>query len=305
MTIVTIYVAYIYDDPFYIPVVLMEKKRRVAVITGGNKGIGYATVRGIAKQFDGEVILTSRNESYGLAAVKKLEEEDNVMVQYHQLDIENVDSICKLRDFLLNNYGGLDILVNNAGVSFKDAEFSIQAEVNIKTNFYGVRNTCDILFPLLKPGARVVNLASSSGWLSKKIGGSDKGDALKEKFASSGTTLTFNELSNLMNTFIALAKEDKHLENGWPRSAYAVSKIGLSALTRIQQQEFDQDPSKDLVVNHAHPGWVGTDLTKYKGPLTIDEGAKSSIYCALLPPQTEVKGCFVWEDCSIADWVNG
>ena len=212
-----------------------------------------------------------------------------------------MESIKKLKEFLLNNYGGLDVLVNNAGVSFKDAEFPIQAEVNVKTNFYGVKNTCDLLFPILKNGARVVNLASSSGWLSKKIGGSEKSDALKAKFADSGKTLSVKELEDLMTSFISSAKVGKHLDEGWPSSAYAVSKIGLSALTRIQQQEFDKNPNTDFVVNHAHPGWVSTDLTKHKGPLSIKEGAKSSIYCALLPTKTEIRGCYVWEDCSVVD----
>ena len=277
----------------------------VAVVTGGNKGIGYGTVKGLAKQFKGDVLLTSRNEALGRAAVKKLLDEENVTVLYHRLDIDEIGSIYKLRDFLLDNYGGLDVLVNNAGVSFKDAEFPIQAEVNVKTNFYGVKNTCDILFPILKTEARVVNLASSSGWLSKKIGVSEKGIALKEQFAASGKTLTIDELEDLMKNFIALAKEDRHIDEGWPSSAYSVSKIGLSALTRIQQQEFNKNPDAGVVVNHAHPGWVGTDMTKHKGPLSIDEGSRSSVYCALLPRNTEIKGCYVWEDCTLVDWVDG
>lgn len=39
-------------------------------------------------------------------------------------------------------------------------------------------------------------------------------------------------------------------------------------------QEFDTDPDSDLVVNHVHPGWVDTDMTSHKGPLTIEEGAR-------------------------------
>ena len=42
-----------------------------------------------------------------------------------------------------------------------------------------------------------------------------------------------------------------------------------------------------------------------KGPLTIEEGAKSSLFAATLPPSTEIKGQYIWFDCSILDWVNG
>ena len=52
-------------------------------------------------------------------------------------------------------------------------------------------------------------------------------------------------------------------------------------------------------------GYVATDLTGHKGPLTIDRGAESAVFAALLPPNTETRGAFIWHDCQIVDWVNG
>lgn len=52
----------------------MEEKSRVAVVTGGNKGIGLAIVRGLCKQFEGTVYLTSRDTERGLLAVNALEQ---------------------------------------------------------------------------------------------------------------------------------------------------------------------------------------------------------------------------------------
>ena len=46
------------------------------------------------------------------------------------------------------------------------------------------------------------------------------------------------------------------------------------------------------------------DFVIPQGPLSIDEGAKSSIFAALLPPNTEVRGKYIWEDCSVKDWVT-
>ena len=61
-----------------------------------------------------------------------------------------------------------------------------------------------------------------------------------------------------------------------------------------------------ILINHVHPGYVDTDLTSHTGPLTIDEGAKSSVYAALLPKRaTEPHGAFIWCDCQLVDWVNG
>lgn len=61
---------------------------------------------------------------------------------------------------------------------------------------------------------------------------------------------------------------------GWPAKAdaYCISKIGLSALTRIQQRNFDRDVRKDIIVNSCHPGYVDTDMTSHKGLLTIEQG---------------------------------
>ena len=46
-------------------------------------------------------------------------------------------------------------------------------------------------------------------------------------------------------------------------------------------------------------------MTSHKGPLTIDRGAESSIYAALLPADTPVRGQYLWHDCQVVDWVNG
>ena len=270
--------------------------KKVAIVTGSNKGIGFAIVRGLAKAFDGDVYLTSRNVERGQKAVNDLKNE-GLEVLYHQLDIDNEDSIKTLAEFLKSKYGGLDVLVNNAGIAFKrDATdpIHIQAKVTIATNYFSVKKTCELLFPLLRPGARVVNMSSNCGLLSKI-----PGQKLKARFAKE--SLTVAELDKLMNEFIVLTETGEQYQFGWPNSTYVVSKIGLSALTRIQHRE---NTIEDVAINHVHPGYVDTDMSSHKGPLTPDEGAKSSLFAALLPKDTDVKGQYIWKDCTIHDWVT-
>lgn len=81
--------------------------------------------------------------------------------------------------------------------------------------------------------------------------------------------------------FFRAAKNGDHSTKGWPNSAYIVSKVGVSALTFIQQRQLDEDPREDLVINCVHPGYVDTDMTSHLGPLTIEEG-KFSILLLLL-----------------------
>ena len=57
-----------------------------------------------------------------------------------------------------------------------------------------------------------------------------------------------------------------------PMSDYEVSKVGVCALTRIQQRQFDHDPRPDIIVNSVHPGYIETSMTKHTGELTIEEG---------------------------------
>ncbi|XP_069128877.1 carbonyl reductase [NADPH] 1-like [Argopecten irradians] len=132
----------------------------VAVVTGANKGVGFGVVRGLCKQFKGDVYLTARNEKLGLKAVEDLKKE-GLSPKFHILDITKPETITALKTFLQTTYGGLDVLVNNAGMAYKvssDAPFGEQAEVTVGTNFTGTLNVCEVLFPILRPHARYLSL---------------------------------------------------------------------------------------------------------------------------------------------------
>ena len=281
--------------------------QKVAIVTGGNKGIGLGVVKGLAEKFDGAVYLTARNVERGTKSVKELEQA-GINVFFHQLDIDDKSSIERFRDYIKEKYGGIDVLVNNAGIAFKAAAtepMHVQAKVTIQTNYFGTKQTCDILFPILKPGARVVNVSSSAGFLLNVCGDEPVAGELRNKLASSDSTLTVEDLDSLMKQFIEAAEDGTFKEKGWGGSTYVASKVGLSALSRIQQRLLLTDARQDIAVNHVHPGYVDTDMTSHKGPLTVEDGAKSSLYCALLSPNTDIKGKYFWYDCRMVDWVNG
>merc|ERR1712111_206591 len=159
---------------------------KVAVVTGSNKGIGFAIVRALCKKFDGDVYLTSRDEGRGKEAVEALKKE-GLNPKFHVLDIGNEETVVKLRDFMKEKYGGIDVLVNNAGIAFKNAAtepFGVQAKVTLAANYWANKTACEILFPILKPGARVVNMSSSAGFLGHigaRSGDKEKAEELKKK----------------------------------------------------------------------------------------------------------------------------
>ncbi|XP_045486597.1 carbonyl reductase [NADPH] 3-like [Pieris rapae] len=265
---------------------------KVAVVTGSNKGIGFAIVRGLCKRFDGDVFLTSRDINRGQNAVAELNKE-GLRPKYHQLDITDPKSVEKFRDYLKENYGGLDILVNNAAIAFKvnaPEPIAIQAEQTLFVNYYSVLSTCEILFPILRNGARVVNISSSCGHLSKI-----KSEKLRNQLKD--PNLTIEGLSSMMQEYIHATKQGTHAAD-WGNSCYVVSKVAVTALTMIQQRMY---ADRDIKVNAVHPGYVDTDMTSHKGVLTIDEGAVAPLYIALDAPDS-VKGQYVWKDKRIISW---
>ncbi|KAG5309980.1 CBR1 reductase, partial [Acromyrmex insinuator] len=265
-------------------------------VTGGNKGIGFAIVKALCQQYNGNVYLTARDTTRGMNAVSELKKQ-GLNPKFHQLDINDDNSVNTFRDYLKNTYGGFDVLVNNAAVAFKvnaEESFGEQAEETIRVNYFSLRRVCTALYPLLRLHARVVHISSSAGRLSNITG-----DAKKK---IDNPNLTEAELDKIMHEFVNAAKAGTHIQAGWSNSAYVASKIGVTALACIHQSIFNTDPREDIVVNAVHPGYVDTDMTSHKGSLTPDEGAVAPVYCALLPENTAIKGKYIWSDKTLAEW---
>ncbi|XP_072116045.1 carbonyl reductase [NADPH] 1-like [Mobula birostris] len=257
---------------------------RVAVVSGANKGIGLEVVRALCRQFDGDVYLTARDVGRGQQAVEKLRQEQ-LNPLFHQLDIDNLQSIRKLRAFMLEKYGGIDVLINNAGIAFKVADttpFGIQAEVTMATNFFATRDMCTELLPIIKPHGRVVNVSSTSG--SEAL--SKCSPELQVKFRS--TTITEEELVELMRKFVEDAKKEVHTQQGWPSHAYGITKLGLTVLSKILARRLSKERAADkILLNACCPGWVKTDMAGPNAPGTAEEGAVTPVYLALLPEGAE------------------
>jgi len=270
---------------------------KVAVVTGANRGIGLATVTFLCRKFKGDVILCSRDLKRGQQAVDELKAK-GLNPYLHHLDIDDKESIEILRDFLVGKYNGLDVLVNNAARAYPNAStvpFLEQAVNTLNTNYFALVNVCNVLFPILKPHARVVNVSSSLGMLNRVVG-EDKRRRLSDP------NLTLEGLNDIVREFLDDVKNNTYIERGWPKNSYAMSKVAVTALTFIQQRQFDTDPRPDLVVNAVHPGYVATGMSNFKGVKTPEEGAIAPSYCALLPPNvTQPKGSMIWHDRKIVD----
>lgn len=148
---------------------------RIALVTGGNRGIGFAACKGLAMA-GLRVILGSRDAGRGVVAAETLRDE-GVEVDTHQLDVTDQASVTTLNEFVLTKYGRLDVLVNNAAVHLDSGESFLNIPRDIlhqtfEINLYGALRLCQTFIPLMKQHdyGRVVNVSSDMGALSKMSG---------------------------------------------------------------------------------------------------------------------------------------
>jgi NAD(P)-dependent dehydrogenase (short-subunit alcohol dehydrogenase family) len=149
----------------------MSEAKRVAVVTGANRGLGLETGTQLAEK-GLEVVLTSRDRLKGEAIATQLNR-DGIPIDYHQLDVTNPISIKELAAYVRDKYGRWDVLVNNAGI-FPDADSGSILSANLEiirhtlnTNTLGALNMIQVAVPFMKTAnyGRVVNVASGMGQL--------------------------------------------------------------------------------------------------------------------------------------------
>jgi len=259
----------------------MEAPRQVAVVTGGNRGIGYEIVRGCLRA-GFHVALTARDLGAGQRVAQELG------CDVLQLDLTDAESIAACAGEVRRRYGSVDVLINNASMAYKHADptpWTQKTRTSVTTNFFGTLAVCEALFPLLKAGGRVVTVASSAGHLRLV-----PSEALYSELAGADTFLTVPRLAQLMNQFVvdveactstanAPAADWPHVAKGWPNSAYGMSKLGQIALAKIHAREL---AGRGVAVNCMCPGSVATGMNP-RGARTAAQGADTAVWLACQP----------------------
>jgi NAD(P)-dependent dehydrogenase (short-subunit alcohol dehydrogenase family) len=231
----------------------MEQPARVAVVTGGNRGIGFEVCRQLARA-GLRVLLTGRDPGRAEQAVRVLQGEGLDVIP-HPLDVTDAASVSALEQYLRQQHGRVDVLVNNAGISVDqsrgihsilDGRVIDALRETRETNLVGPLRLCQALVPLMKQAGygRVVNVSSQLGSL-----------------ASMGT--------------------------GY--ETYRITKTALNAVTRILAAELR---GTGILVNAACPGWVRTDMGGPSAPRTPAQGADTIVWLATLPDNGPTGGYF-------------
>jgi NAD(P)-dependent dehydrogenase (short-subunit alcohol dehydrogenase family) len=238
-------------------------KRRVAVVTGANRGIGQEVALQLGKH-GLSVVKTSREPAEGHA----------------KLDVTRAEDIAALARSL--DASGLDVLVNNAGATFNGFDAGV-AERTLAVNLFGAMHVTDALLPAMRAGGRIVMVSSGMGTLSHV------GQELRARFEA--PDLTRAQLLELMGSFVRGVAAGTHERQGWPSNAYSVSKVGMNAFVRVLARELAGDP-RHILVNAADPGWVRTRMGGSGAPRSVEDGARTPVYLALLAAEGPTGGFF-------------
>jgi len=211
----------------------------IALITGANKGIGFATAQLLAAR-GMTVLLGTRDADRGEQAERALRG-TGAQARFVLLDVTDEKTIEQAAAWVGAEYGRLDVLVNNAGIARGDGRgrpsettLGTLREV-FETNVFGVVAVTNAMLPLLRraPAARIVNVSSEVGSI---------------------TSMT-----------------DPHSPL-FPMAAvpYPASKAALNMVTAMYAKELADTPIK---VNAANPGYCATDLNDHRGFRAPEQGA--------------------------------
>jgi NAD(P)-dependent dehydrogenase (short-subunit alcohol dehydrogenase family) len=226
----------------------MTTAKRIALVTGGNKGIGLELSRNLSSA-GCTVLLGTRDIGRGQQAVQQLEQAGLSDIHFIEIDVTRQDTITAAAQQIESRYGHLDILMNNAGINLRGDGLpgaadlgAVQAVFN--TNFFGALRVVQAMLPLLHRSAsgRIVNVSSGLG------------------------SLTYNS------------------DSSWPSYntkliGYNASKAALNMLTIHLVYELRGTKIK---VNSANPGFTKTDLNDNRGVQPVEVGAIAATRLALL-----------------------
>lgn len=182
-------------------------------------------------------------------------------------------------------------MVNNAGINFNlGSENSVEhAEQVIKTNYYGTKSVIEALIPLMKPsasGARIVNVSSRLGRLNGRR--NRIGDVALREQLSNLDTLTEELIDDTLTMFLEQVKDGSWTSGGWPQTFtdYSMSKLAINCYSRFLAKRFSDRPEGEKIcVNCFCPGWVKTAMTGWVGNISVEDGADTGVWLALLPGQ--------------------
>ncbi len=226
---------------------------RVALVTGANRGIGFEVARQLARRGI-MTVLGSRSLDAGKAAAEPLAAE-GLVAPVVALDVTDLTSVRAAVAETMGLFGRVDILINNAGVMLERSGTPNFVASSVEAEV--VRATFDVnLFGPLTMSQAVLPIMRDQG---------------------------YGRIVNMSSGMGQLS------EMGAEHPAYRMSKAALNALTRTMAAELGDGA---ILVNSMCPGWVKTDMGGVDAPRTVEQGAETAVWLAMLPDDGPRGGFF-------------
>jgi NAD(P)-dependent dehydrogenase (short-subunit alcohol dehydrogenase family) len=226
----------------------MKKNLKIALVTGANKGIGFATAKQLLN-LGYFVYLGAREEQRGREAVKQLHALGFELASFLKIDVADIISVKAAAVQVSEQAGKLDLLVNNAAIGGTQPQSASSVDMTVlrevyETNFFGAVQVTQAMMPLLRESTapRIVNVSSELGSL---------GYHFREKSAYFASQLM----------------------------AYSTSKTAINAFTLMLANDLQHTAFK---INSVTPGYTATDLTDYTGDQTPNQAAAIIVKYATL-----------------------
>jgi retinol dehydrogenase 12 len=240
---------------------------KTILITGASAGVGLHSAIGLAKS-GAEVVMVGRNEKRTAQVVEYVKSQTgNQAISYLLADLSSLKDVRKLAQEFKNKYKKLDVLLNNAGAIFLTRKVSVDGyEMSMALNHLNYFLLTDLLLDMVKasPAGRIVNVSSRAHYR-----GHVNFDDLQSKHGYNG--MRVYRMSKLMNVLFT----------------YELAR-------RLQ--------GTNVTVNCLHPGFVASNfagnngwLVRFgmkfmSGRISVEEGAKCSIFLASAPEVQGVSG---------------
>lgn len=266
---------------------MADALRKIALVTGGNQGLGLALVRALCRVLGtgSTVYLAARDMGRGQAACALLQQE-GLSPDLIQLDIADAASVSAAADVIKARHGGIDVVIQNAAARItRETPQADQVARFVDTNNHGTLRIIEAFVPLLRDNGRLIVVASSFGALRHLD------PRLHARFDS--PVLTLHDIERAMDEFAEATCAGTAGQEGWPDWINIPSKIGQVASVRVLARDSSEEfRRRGILVNAACPGLVDTEASRpwfadMSKAATPDEAARDLVWLATLPAGSE------------------